>query len=166
MMHKGFTLIEIIFVLVIIGLLASFAIPNLANLTINAKNSTLKSTIASVQSAIDNIHSQWLINDDFKWIGADGKEHSDDFNNTIGYPTKLDDGKNTPNLFSYILKKPVLSCGDKSRGCFEEYDDNKYEFNYTSVKALRFEYNASNGLIECDNGVGISKEKCEEVLFK
>jgi prepilin-type N-terminal cleavage/methylation domain-containing protein len=38
MMHKGFTLIEIIFVLVIIGLLASFAIPNLANLTTNAKN--------------------------------------------------------------------------------------------------------------------------------
>ncbi|WP_084029347.1 prepilin-type N-terminal cleavage/methylation domain-containing protein [Lebetimonas sp. JH292] len=71
-MGRAFTLIEIIFVIVLIGLLASVAIPKFTNLTTNAKNSALKSIITSVQSSIDNIHSQWVVNDDFKWIGADG----------------------------------------------------------------------------------------------
>jgi general secretion pathway protein G len=164
-MKKAFTLIEIIFVLVIIGLLASLAIPNFVNLTRNAKNSAFKSTITSIQSAIDNIHSQWIVNDDFHWIGADGKNHDENFSNDTGYPLRLDDGKNTL-LFSYILKKAILPCKDKSNGCFEEYDDKKYEYNYSSTKALRFEYNASNGLIECDDGVGVSKEECENLLFK
>jgi general secretion pathway protein G len=165
-MQRAFTLIEIIFVLVIIGLLASLAIPKFTNLTTNAKNSALKSTLTSVQASIDNIHSQWVINDDFKWIGADGEDHSADFNDTTGYPKKLDNGKGAKVLFSYILKRPVLACGNKSSGCFEEYDDNKYEYNYSSSKALRFEYNATNGLIVCDEGVGISKSKCENLLFK
>lgn len=165
-MKKAFTLIELIFVIVIIGLLASVAVPKFTNLTKHAKDSAIKSVITSVQSAIDNIHSQWIVNDDFKWIGADGKDHSSDFDDNTGYPKKLDDGKGTSKLFSYVLKVPVLSCGNKSNGCFEEYDDNKYEYNYSSTKALRFEYNATNGLIECDDGVHVSKSDCENLLFK
>jgi general secretion pathway protein G len=165
-MQRAFTLIEIIFVLVIIGLLASLAIPKFTNLTTNAKNSALKSTLTSVQASIDNIHSQWIVNDDFHWIGADGKNHDENFSNKTGYPLRLDNGKNSNVLFSYILKKPVLACGDKSNGCFEEYDDKKYEYNYSYKKALRFEYNATNGLIVCDDGIGVSKSECENLLFK
>jgi general secretion pathway protein G len=165
-MKKSFTLIELIFVIVIIGLLASVAVPKFTNLTKHAKDSAIKSVITSVQSAIDNIHSQWIVNDDFKWIGADGKDHSNDFDDTTGYPKKLDDGKGASKLFSYVLKVPVLSCGNKSNGCLEEYDDNKYDYKYNSSKILKFEYNSSNGLIVCDEGEGVSKEECENLLFK
>jgi general secretion pathway protein G len=165
-MQRAFTLIELIFVIVIIGLLASVAVPKFTHLTTNAKNSAIKSVITSVQSAIDNIHSQWVVNDDFKWIGADGKDHSDDFDNNKGYPKKLDDGKDTNKLFSYILKVPILACGSKKNGCFDEYDDNKYEYKYDSSKILKFEYNSTNGLIVCDEGDGVTKEECENLLFK
>jgi general secretion pathway protein G len=165
-MKKAFTLIELIFVIVILGLLASVALPKFKNLTKHAKDSSIKSVITSVQSSIDNVHSQWVINDDFVWVGADGKDHSADFNKTTGYPEKLDDGKGASKLFSYVLKVAINSCGNKSNGCFEEYDNNKYEYNYTASKALRFEYNESNGLIECDDGVGVTKEECENLLFK
>jgi len=165
-MKKSFTLIELIFVVVIIGLLASFAIPKFTNLTTNAKKSAFKSVITSVQNAIDNIHSQWVVNDDFVWIGADGVDHQNDFNNTTGYPKKLDDGNNTNKLFSYVLKVPVLSCGAKNSGCFEEYNDTKYEYKFSSSKILKFEYNQTNGLIVCDDGVGISKSECENILFR
>ncbi|GAX87087.1 conserved hypothetical protein [Lebetimonas natsushimae] len=165
-MKKAFTLIELIFVIVIIGLLASVAVPKFTHLTTNAKSSSIKSIITSVQSAIDNIHSQWIVNDDFKWIGADGIDHSSDFDDNTGYPKKLDDGKGTDKLFAYVLKVPVLSCGNKSKGCFEEYDNNKYQYKYNSSKILKFEYNSSNGLIVCDEGNGVSKEECENLLFK
>jgi len=165
-MKKSFTLIELIFVIVIIGLLASVAIPKFTNLTTNAKKSAFKSVITSVQNAIDNIHSQWIVNDDFKWVGADGKNHSSDFDNSTGYPKKLDDGKNAVKLFSYVLKVPVLSCGAKNSGCFEEYDDKKYEYKFSSSKILKFHYDDSNGLIVCDDGSGVSKSECENILFK
>jgi len=165
-MKKAFTLIELIFVIVIIGLLASVAVPKFSNLTNHAKDSSAKSVITSIQNSVDNIHSQWIVNDDFSWKGADGNDHSSDLNNSTGYPDKIDDGSGATNLFSYVLKIPMRACGDKSSGCFEEYDDKKYEYNYSLSKALRFEYNASNGTIDCDEGVGVTKGECENLLFK
>jgi len=64
-MKKSFTLIELIFVIVIIGLLAVVAIPKFKNLTLHAKNASIKSIINSVQDSIENIHSKWLVNEDF-----------------------------------------------------------------------------------------------------
>jgi len=154
---------------VIIGILASVAIPKFSNLTTHAKNSAFKSVVTSVQNAIENVHSQWVVNDDFSWNpAADGHDHSSDFNDTNGYPKKLDDNSSTTKMFSYVLKTPVLACGSKTSGCFEEYEDKKYEYNYSASKAIRFEYNSSNGNIVCDDGVGEgeTKTKCEDLLFK
>ncbi|WP_024789824.1 hypothetical protein [Lebetimonas sp. JH292] len=99
-------------------------------------------------------------------LNGSGLTELTDFDNNTGYPKKLDEGKNTNKLFSYVLKVPVLSCGNKNSGCFEEYDDNKYEYKYNSSKDLKFHYDSSSGLIVCDDGDGVSKEECENLLFK
>jgi len=163
-MKKSFTLIEIIFVIIIIGLLASVAIPKFVNLTNNAKNASIKTVVNSVIDSIENLHAKWLVNEDFVWIGADGKDHSSDWNNTSGYPAKLDAGKGTVDLFSYIEKVSIKACKAGEINCFEEYEDNKYEYNYTSQKALRFEYNSSNGTIVCLDGVNVTKSECEKII--
>jgi prepilin-type N-terminal cleavage/methylation domain-containing protein len=162
-MKKAFTLIELIFVIVIIGVLASVAIPKFKNLTTHAKSSGVKSVVTSIQSSIDNIHGQWIINDNYKWIGADGKDHTEDFNNSTGYPKKLDDGS---KLFSYVLKVPIPACSDgKTNGCWKEEEDKKYSYYYSSSKVLKIEYNATNGTLECLDGVNINKTKCEEIIY-
>jgi prepilin-type N-terminal cleavage/methylation domain-containing protein len=163
-MKKAFTLIELIFVIVIIGVLASVAIPKFNNLTNNAKSSSIKSVVTSVQSSIDNIHGQWIINDNYKWIGADGNDHSADFNDSTGYPKKLDDGS---NLFSYVLKIPIPSCNGKNSGCWKEYDDNKYEYFFNSNDVLKLEYNASDGVLNCIKGEGKYNDvnECVKVVY-
>jgi len=60
---KAFTLIELIFVLVIIGLLAAVAIPKFTHLSDNAKISSELSTAASVQAAIEACHGEWIVNE-------------------------------------------------------------------------------------------------------
>ena len=161
-MKRAFTLIELIFVIVIIGLLASFAVPKFTNLTKHAKNANIKSIVTSVQSSIDNIHGKWIINDTYKWDpDGDGNDNL----NSEGYPTSLDSGKGEIKLFKYVLKTPVYACANKSNGCWEEYDDNKYEYNYSSSKALRIDYNTTNGTLECVDGVGVTKAECEELIY-
>jgi len=162
-MKKAFTLIELIFIIIIIGLLAAVSIPKFKNLTKHAKNASIKTVVNSIKDEVENIHAKWLINEDFVWdVDGDGKSDL----NENGYPTKLDEGKNTRELFKYIIKVPVKSCNNSSNGCFEEYDDKKYEYNYSATKALRFEYNSTYGTVVCLNGIGISKSECENLLSR
>ena len=159
-MKKAFTLIELIFVIVIIGVLASFAIPKFKNLTTHAKSSGIKSVVTSVQSSIDNIHGKWIINDSYSWE-CNGSELNSD-----GYPEKLDSGSDESNLFKCVLKVPIPACSDgKTNGCWKEEEDKKYSYYYSPSRVLKIEYNTTNGTLECLDGDDINKTECEEIIY-
>ncbi len=51
--QKGFTLIELVIVLILLGILAAVAVPKFMNLQEEAKKSGVKGAVASVRSAIN-----------------------------------------------------------------------------------------------------------------
>ncbi|WP_151901016.1 type II secretion system GspH family protein [Sulfurimonas sp. NW15] len=112
-MKKAFTLIELIFVIVIIGVLAAVAIPKFSHLSSNAKISSEMATAATVQSALDDIHADWITAEGtFSW----GNGNSIDCNNGSdalfdcdnGYPKKLGECAATNSqAFKYLLKNPA-----------------------------------------------------------
>jgi len=57
MREKGFTLIDLMFVVVIIGILASIAIPNFMSMRGRAKEASLKSNTHTLQLAAENFSS-------------------------------------------------------------------------------------------------------------
>ena len=157
-MGRAFTLIELIFVIVIIGVLASVAIPKFSHLSSNAKISSEMATAATVQSALDDIHADWITAEGtFSWGNgknsdcSSGSGVSDDFNCTSGYPTKLgENGK----AFNYLLKNPKSvdakwSCtannnyhgpaSSTDSGVAENGDDKQPDSND------HWDYNATNG---------------------
>ncbi|MBP6920681.1 MAG: prepilin-type N-terminal cleavage/methylation domain-containing protein [Candidatus Omnitrophica bacterium] len=62
MSRKGFTLIELVMVIVIIGILAAVAIPKFINLQQEAKHAVCLSNAGAIRTAISNFYAQCNLN--------------------------------------------------------------------------------------------------------
>ena len=166
-MKKSFTLIELIFVIVIIGLLASLAVPKFTQTKASASASSAKSVVSAVRTAIETKHGEWIINDN---LGpSDGYTPQ-------GYPQKLDDAnpnKAGEDLFVgstlKLLKTPVKSC--LNNDCWFKYkaddtDNNLsyYAYKFTDDANITLEYKGSDGKFECIDDGGMSKSECQSVI--
>jgi len=102
---KAFTMIELIFAIVIIGILSSVAIPKFRGMTSNAKISAEMAVASSVKTALESINGEWSINESsFKW-GVNHQYTQDDLDSN-GYPHDLNStavlGKVVKNANSFI----------------------------------------------------------------
>jgi len=89
--QQGFTLIELVMVIVILGILGATALPKFANMAVEARVSALQGVNAAMQSAINIAHAQALLKNQVGDSGAielEGKKVSLAF----GYPTADKDG--------------------------------------------------------------------------
>lgn len=92
--HKAFTMIELVFVIVVIGILAVIAIPKLSVTRDDAIITKAINTVSAVRSAIATERSKNILKGEFE-----------DFNKTsIGYTTN--------QVFTELLEYPVERCSE------------------------------------------------------
>ncbi|MDX2368856.1 MAG: type II secretion system protein [Colwellia sp.] len=111
MNSKGFTLIELVVVIVILGILAVTAIPKYINLQADARTATLEGVQAAMQGASALVYSKSLVAGNQKLIAAsitlsDGTE----LNIRYGYPTSnIGEWKNLLDidLTDFFLKSNI-----------------------------------------------------------
>ena len=83
--QKGFTLIELVVVIVILGLLAATALPKFVDLTTNARQSSVSGVAGGLRSAAALAKAQFLVNGSAGgFITMDGTSVAV---NASGYPT-------------------------------------------------------------------------------
>lgn len=88
--QKGFTLIELVVVIVILGILAVTAAPKFINLQDDAHTATLNAIKASMQSASTIVHSKALIKGDENEATSTVKVNGADQDIAYGYPRSDD----------------------------------------------------------------------------
>ena len=69
-MKKGFTMIELIFVIVILGILASVAVPRLAS---TREDAEISATVANLRTLVSDASSYYVANGTFKPKGTQAK---------------------------------------------------------------------------------------------
>ena len=96
-MKNAFTMIELVFIIVIIGILSAVAVPKLAPIVGNAKDTKAKATLASVRSALSTERQKRILSGKFTPITALG-----DSTNVFGHFYD-EDGKTDTSVLEYPI---------------------------------------------------------------
>lgn len=124
--RNGFTMIEVVFVIVVLGILASIAIPRFAATRTDAEISKGRADVAAVRSAIVSERQSRLITGDTAWINSLGSgfsnvlmyEAGDKWTGAGPYTYTLSDG--TAITFTYNNADGTFRC---TSGCSHGFSD-------------------------------------------
>jgi len=145
-MKNAFTMIELVFVIVVLGILSAIAIPKFAATRTDAQISKGRADVSSIRSAIITERQSRLITGDSKFIAAGTNEGELDYGSLFG------------GVLTYGITAKDSSGHWHSRASSDtESSTVKYKVGDTDVT---FTYTRSNGVFTCDT----STTYCSELI--
>lgn len=138
MRKSAFTMIELVFVIVILGILASIAVPRFGATRTDALISKGRSDIAAIRAGISYVRSVNILKGE------------------SGYPPLLEPNTEMNNLFFFSdnnssnIIEHVVRSGSAS-GEWSKDNNTTYQF-HIGAESIQFNYNYQNGTFDCSSG--------------
>ncbi len=109
--QNGFTLIELVVVIVILGILAAVAVPKFVDMQSDARQASLEGLFGSVRSAMALSHAQALVDGVSNSTGATITMEGTSITMDYGYPdiASIDDAINLSSDYSYDASTGVFT---------------------------------------------------------
>jgi general secretion pathway protein G len=141
---KAFTMVELVFVIVVIGILSAIAIPKFAATRDDAVITSAIATIGSVRSALASERQKRILRGDFTAITAvDGTV--DATANDVAIFDFFDNVDTTERVLEY----PIRTCATSTtRGCWIGLANNEYRFRMPH-NANNVDFNITSSRFEC-----------------
>ncbi len=130
MKKNAFTMIELVFVIVVLGILAAIAIPKFAATRTDAEISKGRSDVASIRSAIISERQSRLIKGETDFIDNDTLSSGSD------------------KLFDGVLMYSIVGKNASGHWRAKSISDGEYYFKIGDTDVL-FKYDSSNGTFTC-----------------
>jgi len=135
----AFTMIELVFVIVILGILASLAVPKFTATRTDAELTKGKADISSIRSAIVSDRQARLITGDSAWI-------TDANLDTAG------------GLFGGVLMYPITNKDANGHWHTDTVDNGDYDYKVAGVD-INFDYDSANGKFDCNTTAGTATQQ-------
>jgi prepilin-type N-terminal cleavage/methylation domain-containing protein len=163
--QKGFTLIELVVVIVILGILAATAAPKFIDLTDDADEAVFLGISAAFKSGVNQVHLAWLIRANNKAV-QDFIEISDPIAggdlsvNSAGYPADtrgtsltLNSENDCLDVWRAVLdSQDALVTGDDSSDFEATYNGgNTCTYTYNKKISLTVDYDSNSGEVTINN---------------
>jgi general secretion pathway protein G len=152
---RAFTIIELIFVIVVLGILASVALPKFASTGTNARVASGKADVSAIRSAIMAERQKGIIKGQSAYIEN-------------GTGTDADGNKqlNNGGLFGGVLTYPKQNSNTDGNW----YTTNTANGNFSYIidgTSVSFDYNATTGTFTCNptSGTADQKKYCKKLIY-
>ncbi len=92
---KGFTLIELVIIIIILGILSAVAVPKYNSLRADASEATAQSIVGAIASSDNLLFARYMINNDNNYTNADVISNMNISGATVTMPDGSDSGTGT-----------------------------------------------------------------------
>ena len=133
---QSFSILELIFIVVIVGILATVSIPKLSNTTKTTSLVKLKNELNLINDGIKQYQTKAILQGDD--ISLDSLDEDD------------------INLFSKVLTNPIISSSDINS--WSKISNNSYSYRLNSNDDIVFVYDKDDLTFSCDKTLDICKE--------